>query len=373
MSGGRTLHITVGAAPDSGFDLTHELRLLKAAMLYADKVKLCSLSSSALMLLLSVKNLNDDDLLGLIKQTAQLTGQNTHDVAAFVEQYRSLLRKSRRTSEELITLQRMKKMVEKQGRDLRDVAMQTVRKAHGEGIIDALNTGLVELQFFDISHEGVVEQYFAAIADSVRSGETYPLLDQMTGNLVDAAIREGKLVPLGTSASRAKQVGLSTDLIARLPLFDGASVDEIIGIRKELDKPLVRFRSAIVSFAREIESTPWQQEFPQEAEQIFLEHVTPSVLEIEEACQSNRFVTKLLRQLAESPLTLPGSSALGLLLSQATALPGMVAQALSLGAGASVVALQAAKEWHDRQREIERNQVYFYYEAGRRLAERSGR
>lgn len=156
-------------------------------------------------------------------------------------------------------------------------------------------------------------------------------------------------------------------------MFDDASVDEIIDIRRELDKPLIRFRSAIITFSREIESVPWQQEFSQEAEQVFYEHVEPAVLEIEESYKSNSLIAKMLRRFAESPLTLPSSSALGLLLSQATQLPDTVAQALSLSGGATVVALQAAKDWQERQKEIEKNQLYFYYRAGKLVDGRAGK
>jgi hypothetical protein len=92
------------------------------------------------------------------------------------------------------------------------------------------------------------------------SGHTYPLFDDSAGQLVNTAIKEGKLVPLNTSASRAKQVGLSSNLLNRLPSFYNASVDEIVDIRKELDKPLVHFRSAIIKFSKEIESSSWERD-----------------------------------------------------------------------------------------------------------------
>ena len=164
MRDSNLLHITIGAAPDPSFDLTHELRLLKAALLYADKVKLCSLSSSALVMLLSLKNLSEDDLLDLLVETASATSQKPADTLASVALYRMLQHKRRRTPNELMTLQHMKKVVDKQKNVLRETAAQIVQMAHGDGIIDALNTGLIEFQFFDISHSAVVEEYYAAVA-----------------------------------------------------------------------------------------------------------------------------------------------------------------------------------------------------------------
>lgn len=50
------LHITIGASPDSidssgayRLSLETELKMVKAALLYADRAKLCSMTSSALL------------------------------------------------------------------------------------------------------------------------------------------------------------------------------------------------------------------------------------------------------------------------------------------------------------------------------------
>src|SRR5262245_32826427 len=60
-------HITIGAAPVTTFDfsgsqrhqvsLEHELRLVKAALLYADRATLCSMTTSMIVSLLALGNL----------------------------------------------------------------------------------------------------------------------------------------------------------------------------------------------------------------------------------------------------------------------------------------------------------------------------
>ena len=39
------------------------------------------------------------------------------------------------------------------------------------------------------------------------------------------------------------------------------TTDEILDIRKELEKPLVRFRSKLLAYDAEIQSMPWDEEF----------------------------------------------------------------------------------------------------------------
>lgn len=363
----KALHITVGVAPSSNLDLTHELRLLKAALLYADKVKLCSISSTMLLLVAGLGQLDEDGTLELIKQVAESLGKDPAAISASIEAYKALRKKRRRNRQELIALNLQKHNLDRTRSELKQVAENIFTEAKGKGLISALQSEAVEVQWFDITKKDVVRDYFDVIAESIVSDETYPLLDDSTSDLVQAAIRENKIVPLGTSTAKAKQAGLSADLFSRLPLFDEATIDEIIDIRKELQRPLVRFRSAIIGFSRDIQDAPWERAFSQEVDQIFLERIQPAVLEIEDAYRSNPLLLKLISNFAQKPLGLLGSSALGLLISQASQLPMIVSQALSLSAGAVVIGLDAVHDWQEKNRKIEKNQLYFYYKVGKSL------
>jgi hypothetical protein len=355
------LHITVGAAPQSGFNLAHELRLLKAGLLYADKVKLCSLSSAVAVALPYLSILPDKEILELTRHTARALNQSPENVEAIISKYQQLQKKKFRTPQELILLKNLKKKFDKNRQEFGVVVEKLLKDANAEGLFSAIQSGLVEIQSFDFQKDNAVEQYISAISDTVLSGETYPLLDDATGNLVKLAIQAGKIVPLGTTITKAKQTGLSSGLFEKLPLFDEATVDEIIGIRKELDKPLTRFRSAIIGFSRKIEHEPWAEEFPHEVEQIFIEHVEPAVLEIDEAYKSNKFIVSLLKKLADKPLVIPGTSAIGFLMSQAINVPSVVTESLSLVAGSAIIGLEAIQGWLEKKQDIEKNQLYFYY------------
>lgn len=362
------LHITVGTSPSSKFDLTYELTLLKAALLYADRVKLCSISSSTLVLLSFVETLDDDSILELIAQTAGSLTNNPEDIATAIKIYKFLRQKKRRNKNELINFRKLKSQLDKAKKDLRRAAEKIMTDAHADGLASALNSGIVELKWFDLSSKTVIEDFLSTISEAILSGKTYPLLDDPTSSWVNAAIREGKLLPLNAAISRAKQVGVSSDLFCRLPLFEKASVDEIVDIRKELDKSLIRFRSAIISFSREIENAPWEKGFSQEVDQVFNERVLPSILEIEEAYKSSNVLLNFVNKLTDKPFVLPSSSALGLLISKANQLPDLVTQSISIAAGGAVILLETLMEWKEKKREIEKNQLYFFYRVEKHLS-----
>ena len=48
--GRRELHISIGTSPTGKIDLRQELRLVKAALLYADRVRLYSLTASMMQM-----------------------------------------------------------------------------------------------------------------------------------------------------------------------------------------------------------------------------------------------------------------------------------------------------------------------------------
>jgi hypothetical protein len=88
------LHITVGAAPRSDFNLTHELRLLKAGLLYADKVRLCSLSSAVAVTLPYLSVLPDKEILELTLQAAKALNQSPESMQIFIDKYKQLQKRN---------------------------------------------------------------------------------------------------------------------------------------------------------------------------------------------------------------------------------------------------------------------------------------
>ena len=144
------------------------------------------------------------------------------------------------------------------------------------------------------SSEDLIKEYIDVMSQAVAQGKSYPLLDDLTGNLIRAAIAEGKLEVPDVAVKRGRNVGLMSDLFGRLPLFDQASVQEVLDIRRGLERPLVRFRSAVSTYSDTISSAQWDSAFPIEAEKVFLTEVQPAVLDIEDAIKTNRYLFELV-------------------------------------------------------------------------------
>lgn len=367
-----TFHITVGVGPlrQSGLNLNHELRILKAAMLYADKVKYYSISTTSLLSLLHLNKLSDKAFLEfLVHNHRDKDNRFAHNVSRILE----LKSKKYRSAKEIITLKKLEKDLQIARKTIsQDIEKQALENGLGS-VSKAVESGIVELQLFEGKNiEEIKENFISTLRHIVLSDDTYPLFDESVSKVVRQAIDAGVVQPGQASINRAKHSGLSHELLSKLPLFDDATIDEILDIRRELDRPLIKFRSAIIKFSKDISSAAWDKDFPMESEQIFREYVEPSVLEIEDGFKSNKLLLRLIPDLADKPIQpAVASSVLGFALSQSHTIPDILAVGLGLTAGVATSVLRTYSEWAQRNQSIQANQLYFYYKAGQTLKKSS--
>src|SRR5262249_21902013 len=153
-------------------DVVHDLTLLKAALLYADTVKLCSPTTAMLFLTAPLTTLPEDQWLELVRTFAVIHGQGAqadHNLAM----YKQLRRKRRRTTHELVTYHTLKTIFDRTWQEADVVIEKMATEAGARGIHAALNAHLVEVSpFADTSSAGMVQEFFSVVSDAVVSGDT---------------------------------------------------------------------------------------------------------------------------------------------------------------------------------------------------------
>jgi hypothetical protein len=244
------------------------------------------------------------------------------------------------------------------------------KAAGAVGINRAKESGLLTLHSLGEtgSFDDIVNEFLDVVANSVSNGSTYPLFDEQTSGLVRAGIEEGKITVSDKGIDRSKHSRLAAHLFERLPLFDAASVDEILDIRKELERPLVRFRAAMMKFSDDIRSAAWDKDFDSEAQKVFYREIEPAVLDIEDAVKSNGYLAALVRKVADKPLAIPAGSALAVVMSQLSSLPDLVSQALGVSLAVAPLVYDATREWKEKQLKAEQNHLFFYYRVKKELS-----
>jgi hypothetical protein len=373
----KVFHLSIGSVsqtPELANILQNDLRMVKAGLLYADRVNLYSLTASMAIyfLGLSKADVNFDQIIEFLKMFESQVIPNLRLRHVFYEglkRYEAIGHNPQASLSERMWRLDFRKQIDDLWSEAAPVISDTLQKAGIEELNRAYKTDRLELYSFKKHGRDWVWEYFDQISSAVSNGNTYPLLDNMTGELIRRAILEGKMTVSESGIARAKHIGLAGHLMQDLPLFDAASIDEILDIRKELDRYLARFRSAMIAFSDTIKIAAWDKDFPAEADTLFYREVAPVISELEEAVQSNKLLVALAHASVDKPATITGGSALGLLLSQLSALPQIITLASTIGvaAGAASIMHEAYKEWKKKQIEIEHNQLFFYYRAGAML------
>ncbi len=208
-------------------------------------------------------------------------------------------------------------MVRGDGDKLRRDVVDQHRAAGIEGFREAVREGVLEVHAFrQTSVEALVESHLRGGVDwlsgvdkadvliefmeqasaAVRDGTTYPLFDAPTAGFVAAAEGFGFTQVSAAASGRGRHSGLASDLLRRLPLFEQASISEVLDMRRDLRVPLLGFRQAVATFAREVRSAAWHEGFEEEAEALFREKVEPEVEKIEHAIKENSSYAELGRR-----------------------------------------------------------------------------
>jgi len=282
MDGG--LHFTVAssAGHDSPgiLDLSEDLALVKASLLYADKVRLCSAGSSVLSSIAQYAESSPEERAKLVVRfLPELQPSMGTDELRFFRAAVGLGPRRERRAVPRSARRKIISMVRQQDDELRRGILDDHRAAGIEGFREAVHEGILEVHTFrqtsieammqaHIKGEGnwasrvdiadVIVEFLEEASEAVASGTTYPLLDAPTAEFVAAAEGTSFADISPTAAAMGRHSGLAGDLLRRLPLFERATISEVLDIRRDLRVPLLGFRTAVRDFAREVRSAAWQ-------------------------------------------------------------------------------------------------------------------
>lgn len=142
-------------------------------------------------------------------------------------------------------------------------------------------------------------------------------------------------------------------VLARLPTFASASIDEILDIREELRHPLRRFRREVSQLAAKLP----EDACADDVDELWRAEITPTLDEIDELAAENRYLARLRDKVTEARTTLPAA---GVLTVGMTGLTG-VAQIVAASTGLAAVPMEAARAMREADRQLRRMRLYFVW------------
>lgn len=370
----KNFHITIGSSSEKpNFD--NDLRLVKSSLLYADKIKLCSpISSEALRYLTITEESNPKKQLEFLKSFSSyfMNNEVSQNFLNDVAGYEKMLQRKHLNSNQLIVKINFEKLLKRVFLPVKEKFLETAENLGMKPLLPLIESKILEIHPLGVQtkfdYDKSMKELVKFLGQTISDYNTYPLFNDEIGNLVKLGIKEDKIKVSEHGIARGKHSALAVNLLERLPLFDEAEINEVLDIKRELERPLKRFRSAMIKFSEGIKNASWDEEFSYDAEIIFIREIEPAILDIEDAIKSNNYLANLTRKIIDKPLTLATGSALGILMSPLSELPAFVTTSLGIGTSASIVAYDAYKEWKQNNLKAEQNNLFFYYKAKKNLS-----
>lgn len=366
------LHITIGSAPGELELMKHEIEMLKCSLLYADKTKLLSVTTSLFFLLLSSTQLNSKQQIEFFEQLFPLfyRDESYETIKQGIAVYKNLFHNKRHLNRnELIAKLKLESEFKNVWKQYCDKIFEMLEGFGLNNLIKPIESGLLEIIFFDTSQntDKLTEEYLKEITKAVSDGSTYPLFDELVSDLVRTHINENLISVSDSLVARAKHVGLAAKIIERLPLFEFATIDEILDIRSELEKPLMRFRAGILKFSSHVKSASWDKDFILDVENIMIKEVEPAILDIEESIIQNQYLSMLIRRMTTKPGAGITGGILGFGISSLTQFSELFVPVMGFLSGTAFTAYDVYKEWQNNKINLEKNCMFFFYKAGKLL------
>ncbi len=372
------LSVAVAVMPNgTDISLDGDLRLVKPALLYADRVTLYSPGAAILSLIQRSLDqgfdVADPDWLDHVEQTRP----EAAEMAQTLRRLEALKQKPDPTPEEQYRLanyaqfkQAMEdtfqsEIVPEQEASLGSAGFAELRLAVEANLltVDPIVTEADEYLGQALANRSM-ERLLHRLGGVLADGVAHPLFDDFVGNLVRAGVAEGRFQPVDIVDAWGRQVAMASQFMHDLPAFPYATVSEILDIRRHLYAPLIRFRSAIVELGKQVKSASYETGFLSEAEEIARARIEPALLEIEEEIRANAYLWQLIGHAVGDAKTFFGA-VLGFGIAQTTDLPTMLGAASAAAVQAS---LAAAIEQRTEASRTSRHELYFLYRTNQLLS-----
>lgn len=378
---GQPVRIVVCAYPST--TITSAVDLVKSAVLYGDEVVLYSPVGSFLGHLSALTEGDGDQLADFMVSVGPVTdakfGAQLADLDAThgpgtarrlmvgLSNPNSLLRTTMRkqAGTEGLDLDEFDDSFTTSRQRIEDLAQTELRNAGFEQVSAAFDAGILKVAALGAG-EDLYESFTRQLDEVLTDASVYPLFDDELGQFVKTLAKGGKLNQTTYNRAHGAQAATADRMLAQLPTFPLASMDEIIGIRDRLKDPLIRFRSEIIEVTTKLQLDALNDDFEEASVELWHSHVAPRLLELDEIVHDEGLLRSYGLQ-AAGELVVPGALAgVGALAGNFTvgAIAGVAAGTISTVAGAGA-------RRREQKRRKHMNPYFFLHTTEQHLA-RSG-
>jgi hypothetical protein len=255
--------------------------------------------------------------------------------------------------------------------ELQGITENLIRDSGAEELIPCIDAGILTLSDAGLNDGHDTDEIVGAWIELLRrrfyDGSTRLLFDNGAGELVSTMLRDGLIETNDLGIKHAGEAAAGSGLVARLPAFPQAPMNELLDLRADLRGPLVRYRAAVIRVAMDLPKLVGP-EIEAHVDDLWLKEVAPAMQEIEAALADHGLVREIAKSAAKDIRTLLIEGA-GLFVGM-SALSGLGTWVNATIAGAAPMlhaGTTGVLSAYEGQRDAARHELFYLYEANRRL------
>lgn len=363
--------------------LREDVRLVRSALLYADRVRLMSplavmtagmaMAASEAGGALPIQMLNqftDEQLCQLGVSQEALT--QFRDRMTQWKSLRQIPRQQRRAlpAQQRDAIQQLRRSLEepaaRMAQDMASQAEDMWEKFGASDLTMAAESGLLELptEALPLGDDGSldIEKYKLSLSGLIEDPSSHLMFDNPTARIVELMVKEDIATMNPLVESSAKKIVTGAGLIERLPAFPDSNIKQVLETREELRDSLSRYRRSTAQLSAKLASGPLDSALQVEVDELYRDEVFPSLRELRKDLSG----TGLLREAAHNILQDPKDLVVGAVgavfcagIGATTDLSDIItntAAAASAGLGATS---KAAAALMDRRKSAQRHDLYY--------------
>lgn len=384
--------VTSPASSDSNVNLARDVRLAKAAVLYADEVELISPGTEMIASLVQLAVAGPDAVVELLSELDESTLTYLNGGRAVpksvIENFRLLMAMDDESLETLGSLTGndftelralagdARTQVDGVVTQLRETAQRMFEDSGASELAVAIEEGLVTVRPImatagSTRSSDLTEAYAKCLKELIADPRSALLMDEMMGSLARAMIDEGVATPSSVATRRSSEALLGGGFLIRLPALNVAPMNELLDLRRDLDGSLTRYRSGVANLTARLSTGPFDAEAEEAVDHIFGAVVVPAVDEIREEMSAHGLVRDIARHWATDArsvaLATIGPVLAGGVVQAADLTQAVVA--LPVIGSVGQAAINAGLERSRQRRDAQRREFFYLYELDRRLGE----
>lgn len=378
--------VTYPGLDTDGPSLARDVELVRASILYADEIELISPGAAMLASVLRLAETGSSGLLALLgaldDDTVQHLGgenlpKNWREIvpaAALAAQLNPAVLRALPGGDQIDSnaFQSLLEGWQSATGQFQDVAQAMFEQSGGSDLIPAVDAEILKLSSSGLNGATDAETITAGYMDLVRELLEEPssrlLFDDAAGSLVRSLVDAGNVEPHPLALKHAGEAAVGAGLVARLPSFPQAPVDELLDLRRDLYAPLVRYRAATSRLADRVATPAFDTAMAAEIDDLWTTDVAPALVEIGEGLTEHGLVREMARASTQNVRDLIVSgSAIYVGLAAGTSVDGVAASTVAVGGAVAGTAARAAVARRAERRGVAAHELFYLYEVDRRL------